>query len=147
MNEPSLDLPVPVVDRDTKPFWDGCAGRRLVIQHCASCDRWIWQPRPLCSGCGAEPEWHDVDGAGTVASWTVIRPPVLPGYAGRTPFVILLVALDIGPRLLGYLVDGDGGWITTDGIDLGLEMGSRVDVRWYQQADLLLPSWSLTTPT
>ena len=141
---PMLGLPVPVADRDTQPFWDGCAERRLVIQHCAACDRWIWQPQPLCSACGAEPTWHEVDGAGSVASWTVIHPPVLAGYAGRTPFVILLVALGIGPRLLGYLVDDVGGWMVGDGTDAGLAMGAPATLRWYRQGELLLPSWSLT---
>jgi uncharacterized OB-fold protein len=143
----SLGLPIPVADRDTQPFWDGCSKRNLVLQHCDTCDRWIWQPRPICSSCGGEPSWRDADGAGTVASWTVIHPPVLPGYAGRTPFVILLVELDIGPRLLGYLVDDGGEWLVTDGVDVGLTMGARVDLRWHLQDDLVLPSWTLPAST
>ncbi len=137
-------LPVPIADRDTQPFWDGCGERRLVIQHCSSCDRWIWQPRPLCSDCGGTPAWREIDGRGRVASWTVIHPPVLPGYADRTPFVILLVELDVGVRLLGYLVDGEGGWIVTDGTAEGLEMASTVALRWHEQDGRLLPSWTLS---
>jgi uncharacterized OB-fold protein len=97
---------VPVPDRDTQPFWDGCSRGELVVQQCGACGKWLWQPRPVCSSCQTpEPVWKRVSGNGRIASWTVMRPPTLPAYAEMVPFVVLLVELDERVRLLGYLVD------------------------------------------
>lgn len=137
-------LPVPVVDRDTQPFWSGCDEQRLFVQRCSGCHRWIWQPMPICPTCHAvDPVWTEVSGDGVVASWTVIRPPVLAGHAGRTPFVILLIQLDEGVRLLGYLVDDAGEWSTTDGTAENISMGARAALRWHRQDGRWLPSWTL----
>ena len=149
--ETKPQFPIPIPDRDTQPFWDGCARRELWIQHCTECGKWLWQPRPVCSSCQTpDPKWAKVSGGGRVASWTVMRPPTLPAYAEMVPFVVLLVELDEGVRLLGYLVDDGGRLLKTDGIAEGLAMGSRVALRFYDQAGTLLPSWTpaeVTTPS
>jgi uncharacterized OB-fold protein len=138
------DFPVPVPDRDTEPFWDGCRRGELLIPRCAACGTWLWQPRPLCSRCHApDPLWTRVSGDGCVASWTVIHPPVLPAWAEAVPFVVLLVELAEGPRLLGNLVDDAGHLLRGDGTSAGLAMRSRVRLRFRGQAGWRLPSWTL----
>ena len=128
--------PKSVADADTQPFWDAAGGHRLVIQRCASCSKWIWQPKPLCPFCGdADPQWTEVSGAGSVKSWTVIHPPVLPAWADDVPFTVLLVELDEGVRMVGRLVDAGAG---------DLRMGRRVALRWREDAGITLPAW---TPT
>ena len=87
--------------------------------------------------------WTRVSGSGAVASWTVIRPPTLPAYAEMVPFVVLLVQLDEGVRLLGYLVDGEGHLLRTDGVAEGVAIGSRVALRFHEQAGTILPCWTL----
>jgi uncharacterized OB-fold protein len=136
-------FPAPEPDADTQPFWDACRRRELVIQRCARCGAWLWQPRPVCSACQApDPVWTRVSGDGVVASWTVIRPPVLPAFAARVPFVILLVELAEGVRLLGYLVDGDGRVLETDGSAEAVRIGMRVALRFHDQAGTMLPCWT-----
>lgn len=142
--DPAPSFPVPVADADTQPFWDGCRRGELLVQRCASCGRWLWQPRPICSRCQTpDPVWTRVSGSGAVASWTVIRPPTLPAYAEMVPFVVLLVQLDEGVRLLGYLVDGEGHLLRTDGVAEGVAIGSRVALRFHEQAGTILPCWTL----
>lgn len=142
--DPAPSFPVPVADADTQPFWDGCRRGELLVQCCASCGRWLWQPRPICSRCQTpDPVWTRVSGSGAVASWTVIRPPTLPAYAEMVPFVVLLVQLDEGVRLLGYLVDGEGHLLRTDGVAEGVAIGSRVALRFHEQAGTILPCWTL----
>lgn len=139
----SAGFPVPVPDADTQPFWDGCRRGELLVQRCAACARWLWQPRPLCSFCQTpDPVWTRVSGEGNVASWTVMRPPVLPAYADKVPFVILLVELDEGVRLLGYLVDDSGALLRSDGTAERLCMGMRVALRFHDQAGTILPCWT-----
>jgi hypothetical protein len=90
--------------------------------------------------------WTRVSGDGRVASWTVIRPPVLPAYADRIPFVVLLVELSEGVRLVGYLVDRDGCLLRTDGAAEGIAIGTRVALRFHDQAGTALPSWCVAEP-
>ena len=126
--------PKPVPDADTQPYWDAAAEHRLVVQRCAECGRWIWQPRPLCASCGAlDPPWHTVSGNGVVASWTVVHPPVLPAWADDVPFTVLLVELAEGVRMVGRLVDAHPDAVT---------MGAPVTLRWREEAGVALPAWT-----
>jgi len=141
---PEAGFPIPVPDADTQPFWDACARGELLIQRCASCGKWLWQPRPICSSCQTpDPVWTRVSGDGVVASWMVMRPPTLPAYAERVPFVILLVELTEGVRLIGYLVDDQGRLLTTDGTAEKVAIGTRVALRFHDQAGTPLPCWTM----
>ncbi len=141
--DPTLAFPVPVPDSDTQAWWDACARRELMVQRCESCGQWIWQPRPLCWKCQTpDPVWKRVSGEGFAASWMVMRPPTLPAYADLVPYVILLVELDEGVRMVGYLVDDAGEVLKTDGEAEGIRIGTRVSLRFHDQAGTLLPSWT-----
>ena len=72
------------------------------------------------------------------------QPPTLPAYAEMVPFVVLLVELKEGVRLLGYLVDEAGRLLKTDGVAEGVRMGAPVRLRFYPQAGFSLPSWTIT---
>lgn len=127
--------PKPVADADTQPFWDAAAQRQLVVQQCAACGRWIWQPQPLCPACGAlDPPWGPVSGGGSVVSWTVVHPPVLPAWADDTPFTVLLVELAQGVRMVGRLVEAE---------PVALAIGLPVALRWREEAGVPLPAWTL----
>ncbi len=139
--------PKPWPDADTAAFWEACAERRLVVQRCAVCGRWIWQPRPICPRChGDSIAWTEVDGDATIVSWTVVHPPVLAVWQDQTPFVILLVELTgaRGARLIGNLVDDDGSLLQTDGSAEGIGIGKPVSLRWrVDEAGTTLPCWTL----
>jgi hypothetical protein len=57
--------------------------------------------------------------------------------------VVLLVELDEGVRMVGYLVDDAGGWLRTDGTAEGIAMETRVALRFHEQAGTWLPSWTV----
>ena len=138
--------PKPVADRDTQPFWDAVAEHRFIVQRCSSCERWIWQPRPLCPHCHApDPDWHEVGGNARVVSWTALHPPVLTVWADKLPFVILLVELDDAPsvRMVGQLVDYAGELLKTNGENEGLAIGTPLSLRWrVDEAGQTLPAWT-----
>jgi uncharacterized OB-fold protein len=146
VNEPPALPPKPVPDRDTQPFWDAVAERQLLVQRCESCGDWIWQPRPICPRCHEpEPAWTEVSGAGTVASWTVLHPPVLPVWQDAVPFVLVLVELDEAPtvRMVGQLVDAEGRRVQTD---RAVDFGAPVSLTWRtDEAGQVLPAWSLAS--
>jgi uncharacterized OB-fold protein len=56
-----------------------------------------------------------VRGTGTVASFTLCYPPVLPAFADRAPYNAVVVQLDEGPFMVSNLVD-----IENDEIEVGL---------------------------
>lgn len=127
--------PEPVADRDTRPFWEAVAEQRLVVQRCAACEHWIWQPCPLCPRCNAaDPPWHEVPGDGHLVSWTVIHPPVLRAWAKDVPFAVLLVQLDEGVRMVGRLVEADHE---------DLQVGQRLRLRWRREGPTILPGWTV----
>ena len=97
-----LPQPTPI----TQPFWDAAKERRLSIQRCASCERYIFYPRPLCPYCGStELIWTDVSGRGVVYSYTIARRPTMRAFAEDVPYVIAIVELAEGPHMTTHIVD------------------------------------------
>jgi uncharacterized OB-fold protein len=98
-------LPYPEPDGETQAFWDGIAEGRLRIQRCPDCREFVFYPRAVCPFCTVgTPRWVDASGRGTVHSFTVVhRAP--PGFAAAAPYVVALVDLEEGPRLMTRLVD------------------------------------------
>lgn len=94
----------PAVSRDTEFFWDGTARGELRIQHCGDCGLPRHPPGPMCPRCGAtRPGYLVASGLGEVYSYVVHHHPPVPG---RTPpFVVALVELEEGVRVLGELRD------------------------------------------
>jgi uncharacterized protein len=145
---PGTEFPIPAPGRDGAPFWESIRERRLTVQRCPLCARYVWQPAPVCPGCGSpELSWKEVTGRATVLSWTIPYPPVLPAFADLVPFVVLVVQLDEGPRMVGQLVDADGHLLRTDGSDMPeLRIGAAAQLRWRLQGETLLPGWMLVRP-
>ena len=113
--------PAPVPTPETQPFWDGCAAGELRIQKCSACGRHVFYPRPACPHCYAtDLEWVTSDGTATLHSY-VISHRAGPGFAGETPYVIAIVELPEGVRMMTNLVD-----VEPDPSQLPLDMPLRV---------------------
>lgn len=92
-----------VADPTTEPFWRACMERRLIVQRCGACGSAQFYPRPFCLSCGADDlAWVEASGRGTVYSTTTVHVPVDPALP--PPYVVALVDLAEGPRLLTNLV-------------------------------------------
>ncbi|MFZ2512371.1 MAG: Zn-ribbon domain-containing OB-fold protein, partial [Gordonia sp. (in: high G+C Gram-positive bacteria)] len=97
----------PTVSRDTAFFWDGVAAHELRIQRLADGSLRhppipaTWKP------WGESTDFQVAAGNGTVFSYVVHHAPKVPGR--ELPFVVALVELDEGVRMLGQLrgVDPD----------------------------------------
>lgn len=100
-----IQRPHPEPDGETQPFWDGIAEGRLRLQRCRACGRHIFYPRSVCPHCmAAELEWTDATGRGAVHAFTVVhRAP--PGFTEDAPYVVAMVELEEGPRMLTRLLD------------------------------------------
>jgi hypothetical protein len=103
---PSPDLIRPAVNRDTRYFWDGTARGELRIQRCGGCGELRHPPGPMCPSCGeCKPGYVVAAGHGEVYSYVVHHHPPVPGRS--LPYVVALVELVEGVRMLAELVDVD----------------------------------------
>jgi uncharacterized OB-fold protein len=101
-------IPHPVPDVDNAPFWAGCHDHELRLQRCGDCGTVRFPPRPRCHECrSADAAWEVMSGRGVVHTFTICHPPVLPAYADRVPYNVVVVELDEGPYLVSNLVDGE----------------------------------------
>ncbi|MGH7821137.1 MAG: Zn-ribbon domain-containing OB-fold protein [Candidatus Binatia bacterium] len=97
------DHPLPDVDDPIAgPFWEHCRRHELRIQRSRSTGRFVFPPRPHYAG---DYEWTPVSGRGRVLTFVVVRPPMLPAFVHKGPFVIAVVELEEGPRLVGNVFD------------------------------------------
>jgi uncharacterized OB-fold protein len=92
---------VPGMTDLTAPYWAAAREGRLVVQECRSCFR-VWHPPlPRCPHChAADPGWRQMSGDGTVYTYTVVRHPTHYAFAAKIPYVIAIVELAEGPRLV-----------------------------------------------
>ncbi len=135
---------LPWIDEDAAPFWEGARRGELRVQQCAETGRLIFPPRPMSPwGPHTPPRWVTVSGRGTIWSFAVPHPPLLPWYAERSPYNVVVVALEEDPavRMVGNLVTGRGGDI--DEIDPAtIEIGAPVRVLFEPiDAEIYLPRW------
>jgi uncharacterized OB-fold protein len=130
-------------DADSQPFWQGTAAGELRIQHCRTCDRPRIPPRPMCPWCHSlHAEWKVACGRGTIWSFVVPHPPLLPAYAALAPFNVIVVTLDESPslRLVGNLVAAKDGAINE--VDpRTIRIGEPVRVVFQKVDDVYLPRW------
>lgn len=96
---------VPVPDADSAAFWEGARRGEVVLWRCGACDHRQLFPPQRCRACGsAALEVLVSRGAGSVYSYTVVRRAPSPAWADRVPYVVALVELDEGVRLLSNVV-------------------------------------------
>ena len=130
-------------DDDAAPFWHGTARGELLVQRCADCGRRRIPPRPMCPTCRSRHhEWTLLSGSGTVWSFVVAHPPLLPAYQELAPYNVITVALDEDPalRLVGNLVARPDGPINE--VDPAtIRIGEPVRVVFQQVEDVFLPRW------
>jgi uncharacterized OB-fold protein len=93
--------PLPVPNADTQLFWEGCARGELWLQRCPACGTAQFPPRAHCARCHAStPTWERASGRGRVVSHTRVHRPPSPAFKAEIPYVVALVALEEGPRIM-----------------------------------------------
>ena len=98
------ELPEPLPDEDSKPFWEGLSAGELRIQRCQGCNTLRWPARAICSRCASfDADWIACKEHGLVSSWIRTHQVFAPAYRERVPYVVVQVALVVQPdiRLIG----------------------------------------------
>jgi uncharacterized OB-fold protein len=127
--QPERPLPL-FPEPDTAPFWAATAEHRLTYQVCRACGQVVFHPRRHCTCCtSGDLEWRDSAGAGTVYTFTVIRQHGHPFFRARIPYLVGLIDLDEGFRMLAEIAADPET----------LQVNQRVTVTWEDHADLSVP--------
>ncbi len=98
----SWNKPLPNVDLDIEPFWEGLKRHELLVFRCKRCAASYW-PVAYCRSCPPEPfygnmEWAPASGKGTVFAFNVHRTAFHPAFNDDIPYVYALITLDEGPN-------------------------------------------------
>ncbi|WP_415938125.1 Zn-ribbon domain-containing OB-fold protein [Streptomyces sp. 039-1] len=121
-------LDVPDVDPFTRPYWDAAAEGRLLIRHCAACDRVHHYPREFCPLCWSEDvSWGPASGRATLYTWSVVHRNDLPPFGSRVPYVAAVVDLAEGPRMMTEVVGCEQAELRI-GMDLEVAFRSGIPV-------------------
>lgn len=133
-------------DEVVRPFWEGTAAGELRYQTCADCGRFRHPPRPMCPHCRSlADQWEVAAGTGTIWSFVIAHPPLLPAYAEQAPYPVAVVTLDEDPtlRMVGNVVRTPDGPLGELGPD-DLAIGDRVEVAFPDPVEgVVLPRWIL----
>ena len=127
--------PLPVPDPVTKPFWDSLRAHAMQLQRCVECDRFVYYPRPLCPKCSsANLVWTPVSGRGSVHAFTIPYRHPDPAFGTRVPYVVVLVELEEGARMLANLVEVEPG---PESVSVGLP----VEIVYDDRESVTLPAF------
>jgi uncharacterized OB-fold protein len=95
--------PKPAPDAFERPFFEAAARGELLYQRCPACGPVQFYPRAVCTACGADPEWAQASGRGEVHTYTIVRQNGMPPFADELPYVVAIVELPEGVRMMGNL--------------------------------------------
>jgi hypothetical protein len=102
MPDPKGQILVPLPE--TKPYWTAARRHELTLPFCRACSAFHFYPRAACPHClSGDLEWRRVSGRGRLHTFTIVyRGP--KDFPLGTPYVLAMVELDEGPRLMTNLV-------------------------------------------
>jgi uncharacterized OB-fold protein len=102
----SYRKPLPRIDEESRGFWEALARHELYVQRCLGCATLRFYPRAVCPVClSPAVAWERASGRGSVYTFTVTRQNQAVGFRDELPYVLAVVELVEGVRLLTNLVD------------------------------------------
>ncbi len=105
MNDSTKPIPSPTAA--TKAFWSGCADRKLFFRKCTQCAKFHAPTRYACSCGSTDLSWTEMSGSGTVFSYTIVHRAPDPAFKNDLPYVIAIIEMDEGGRLMSNVIDCD----------------------------------------
>ena len=96
----------PPASEESAPFWDATRRGEVVLPWCRACARPFWYPRAVCPRClGDAVEWRPASGEGVVYAASVQHLPGPGREAADGPYVVALVDLREGVRVMGNVLE------------------------------------------
>lgn len=102
-----MNRPLPRANADTAAFWEGCTVGELRYQVCNHCGHVQLIPGSVCPACHRqELAWKTSAGRGQILSHTTVHRAPTPVFRAEAPYVIALIDMDEGFRLMANITDG-----------------------------------------
>lgn len=133
----STEKPLPVIDHDSAPYWEAAREGRLDIPLCGDCGKHHFYPRAICPYCHSDNlKFDTVSGRGVVHTFTIARRPAGPAFADDVPYVVALIELEEGPRMMSRIQTDDPETV---------QIGARVEVTFVKATDeITFPYFRMT---
>ena len=119
---PPKARPAPVPDHDSEPYWSAAHEGRLVLQRCQRCSTPQLYGRDRCRVCRGPVVWEEASGRGSVYSFTVIRQNYARPFRDHIPYVVALVDLEEGPRVMTNIVG-----CAPEDVHIGMPVAARFE--------------------
>jgi uncharacterized OB-fold protein len=104
---PEYTGPIPLPTPESRPFWEAARRHELQLPRCGACGVLHYYPRAACPSClSPNLAWERVSGRATLHTFTVVHRGQ-KGFPVPTPYVLAVVELAEGPRMMTTLVDVD----------------------------------------
>jgi uncharacterized OB-fold protein len=121
----------PVESPETKPFWDACRRKELIVQRCRACGKHQWHYRAICCHCWSDDvEDHVSSGKGRISTFSVVHRNVTPGFREEVPYVTAMVEMEEGVLVMSNIVNAEPDDVT---------VGMPVQVTWVEAS----PEWTV----
>ena len=93
--------PKPRPAPESLPYWQAAKDHRLALPKCEDCGQFWFPPSATCPHClSTNFSFQNVSGRGKVFSFVTFHRVYRPAFAQDVPYVVALVELEEGPRLL-----------------------------------------------
>jgi uncharacterized OB-fold protein len=102
-----IDRPLPnPMTPEAKPYWDGLREQKLMLPKCGACGHVFWYPRVACPRCHTRNiGWIQSKGRGTLHAFEIGYQSFNKAFKVPTPYVLAMVELAEGPRMLSNLIN------------------------------------------
>lgn len=102
--------PLPAISEKTRKFWEGCKERRLLLPKCRSCGEVYYFPKGFCPRCLSDDiDWIEASGKGIIHTFSIVERPPSPPFSDDVPYVVAMIDLDEGPRMMSNVVGIEPG--------------------------------------
>lgn len=102
-----------------------------MCQRCVACGTVQFTPRAICQHCHEnELEWQESAGLGTVMTYTHVHRAPIPAFRDKTPYVIAILDMDEGFRLMVN---------ASQNVTRSIQIGARVRVGFTKIDGMALP--------
>lgn len=129
-----MSLPVPDIDDANRLYFEGTASGELRIRHCRSCDALFRFAHTWCPECWSRDiDFRVASGRGKIETFTVVHQAPYESFEDRIPYVIALIELDEGVRIMSNVVGCD-----PDEVAIGLP----VTVTYEERGPVMLPMFA-----
>jgi uncharacterized protein len=101
----AVELPLPTPSIETEPFWAAVQERKLMMPTCNRCRKVTFPPTVACPACSNDAfTWTQMSGRGKVFSFVVYHRVYHPAFKDKVPYVVAVVELEEGPRIISNVV-------------------------------------------